>query len=564
MAKLGLFSLRRPTLQYDDKKAGLRLPERDSNAWAIARADHARQWSDDPFESPLMSNRIHLFRSLLALLVLSFIALDPRPLAAQLAGGMGGGMGGMGMGGMGGMGMGGMGGMGGGMGGMGGGMGGMGGGMGGMGGGGMGGGASGIVVDAEGVVRPVFLKDSTGRLDRKRRNELAAKSLPRDVNVFSPLRKVSLTRLEAACEPFANGNKHVPTDMQFLAGLQRIDYVFVDPENRDLVIAGPAEGYLIDAAGRAIGNSTGRPPLRLDDLLVAIRALSLRSGTIGCSIDPTEANLAKFKAFVSQDSGAISPEQARAKFARLGDVLGMQDVSVFGVPADSHFAEQLVEADIRMKRLSIGADRTPVRGFKSHLSLVGRGENTMQRWWFTPLYDAFTKSDDGLAFQFSGQRVQLMSQEELISDSGKRTNAPFSHVSTQKYSKQFTARFPELAVVTPSFAELQSLFDLAVLAALMQKERLPEKIGWPMALFLDAQRASLVKQNVPKQVKSISKFKTIGQSLYVAQVGGGVTIDPVQMLQETEFRNDSGEKLGALRIEEFAREKSEDHPWWWD
>lgn len=506
-----------------------------------------------------MTNRIHFVRSLLALLAVSLLALDPNPLSAQFAGGMGGGMGGR----MGGMGMGGMG-MGGGMGGMGGGMGGMGGGMGGMGGGMGGGGVSGIMVDAKGVVHPVFLKDTNGRLDKKRRSELAAKSLPRDVNVFSPLRKVSLSRLEAACEPFANENKHVPTDMQFLAGLQRIDYVFVDPNERDLVIAGPAEGYLIDAAGRAVGNSTGRPPLRLDDLLVALRALNLRSGTIGCSIDPTEENLAKFKAFVARDSGAISPDQAKTKFARLGEVLGMQNVSVFGVPPDSHFAEILVEADIRMKRLSIGADRTPLRGFKSHLALVGRGENTMQRWWFTPLYDAFTRSDDGLAFQFSGQRVQLMSQEELISDAGKRTNAPFSHVSTQKYSKQFTARFPELAVVTPAFAELQSLFDLAILAALMQKEGLPEKIGWPMALFLDAQRASLVKQNVPKQVQSISKFKTMGQSLYVAQVGGGVTIDPVQMLQEAEFRDDSGAKLGTMRADEIAREKSDEHPWWWD
>jgi hypothetical protein len=513
-----------------------------------------------------MTNSIRFFRTALAVLAVSLVALDQKPLAAQFAGGMGGGMGGMGMGGM----RGGMGGMGGGMGGMGGGMGGMGGGLGGgmgggMGGGGMGGGGvSGIVVDAEGVVRPVFLKDTNGRLDRKRRSELAAKSLPRDVNVFSPLRKVSLSRLEAACEPFANGNKHVPTDMQFLAGLQRIDYVFVDPKERELVIAGPAEGYLIDATGRAIGNSTGRPPLRLDDFLVALRSLNLRSGAIGCSIDPTEENLAKFKAFVAKDSGAISPEQAKAKFARLGEVLGMQDVRVFGVPADSHFAELLVEADIRMKRLSIGADRTPLRGFKSHLAFVGRGENTMQRWWFTPLYDAFTRSDDGLAFQFSGQRVQLMSQEELISDSGKRTNAPFSHVSTQKYSKQFTARFPELAVVTPAFAELQSLFDLAILAALMQKERLPEKIGWPMALFLDSQRASLVKQNVPKQVQSISKYKTMGQSLYVAQVGGGVTIDPVQILEDTEFRDDSGAKLGTMRADEIAREKSDEHPWWWD
>jgi hypothetical protein len=487
--------------------------------------------------------RVHIFQSLLAVLAVSFALLNHRPLAAQLAGGLGGGVGGAG-------------------GGVGGGGGGVGGGLGG--GGAAGGGAAGIVVDAQGVVRQVFLKDTTGRLDRKRREELAAKSLPRDVNVYSSLRKVSLSRLEAACEAYAQDQKHVPTDMQFLAGLQRIDYVFVDPEEHELVIAGPAEGYLIDAAGRAIGNTTGRPPLRLDDLLVALRSLNRQSGAIGCSIDPTDENLARLKIYLAQDSGAIAPAQAKAKFARLGEVLGMQNVRVFGVPADSHFAEVLVEADIHMKRLSIGVDRTPLKGFKSHLALVGRGENTMQRWWFTPLYDAFTKSDDGLAFQFRGQRVQLLSQEELVSDSGKRSDAPFAHVSTQKYSKQFTERFPDLAAVTPAFAELQNLFDLAVLAALMQKERLPERIGWRMTLFLDAERAALVKQNVPRQVESVSSYKTIGQSLYVAQVGGGVTIDPFRMLRETEFRDDSGSKLSAMRVDAIARETNADHPWWWD
>src|SRR5262249_4566582 len=149
--------------------------------------------------------------------------------------------------------------------------------------------AGGILVDPEGVVRPMFHVERAGKLDKKRKQELAGKSLPGDLNEKSPLRKISLVQLEAACEEFARNKTHVTGEMQFLAGLQRIDYVFVYPEEKDIVIAGPAEGYLVDHFGRAVGVTSGRPALRLDDLIVALRTQERGGGTIRCSIDPTEA-----------------------------------------------------------------------------------------------------------------------------------------------------------------------------------------------------------------------------------------------------------------------------------
>src|SRR5262249_6271164 len=278
------------------------------------------------------------------------------------------------------------------------------------------------------VVKPMFQVEKQGRLDQKRRQELAGKSLPGDLNQKSDLRKVSLVQLEAACESFARDRTHVTSEMQYLAGLQRIDYVFVYPEEKDLVIAGPAEGYLIDNFGRALGVTTGRPALRLDDLMVALRSIERGGGTIRCSIDPDESKLASLMTYIKQNNDASTVEVAKARVEKLHAILGLQNVSVSGVPAESHFAEQLVEADIRMKRLAIGVDKAKVKGFKSHLAMVAADGNSMQRWWFTPLYGAFTKTEDSLAFQFSGQRVQLLSQEELASDAGRRSDAPFTRV----------------------------------------------------------------------------------------------------------------------------------------
>ena len=424
--------------------------------------------------------------------------------------------------------------------------------------------SGGIVVDAEGVVRPMFNLEKTGRLDKKRRHELAGKSLPGDLNEKSPLRKVSLTRLEAACEEYARGRLHVTSEMQYLAGLQRIDYVFVYPDEKELVIAGPAEGYLIDNFGRAVGVTTGRPALRLDDLMVALRSLERGGGLIRCSIDPDEANLKKLVAFVNKNTGATTLEAAKAQFEQLGTILGMQDVTLSGVPADSHFAELFLEADLRMKRLAIGLDKAKVKGFKSHLAMVGSDSNSMQRWWFVPLYDAFTRTEDSLAYQFAGQRVQLLSQEELVSPAGQRANAPFTRVSTEKFSKQFTDRYAEIADKSPVFAELQSLFDLAVLAALVRKEQLAAKTGWQMSLFLDPQRATIVRRNVPHRVHSVSNYKMLSDNVFVSQVSGGVEIDPWLVLKRNEYHKDSSGKLRELRANAAPENGSDEHPWWWD
>lgn len=429
---------------------------------------------------------------------------------------------------------------------------------------GQGGAVGGILIDAEGVVQPRFVTDKGGAIDRRRRAALSRGATAEGPGATSPLRKVSLVRLEAACEPFARDGGHVTQEMQYLAGLQRIDYVFVDLEHKDVVIAGPAEGFAHDAFGRALGVASGRPPIRLDDLMTALRSVGQRGGTIGCSIDPSDANLAKLQAFLKQTAVAMSPEDARAKLSQLGPILGRQQVRVFGIPDNSHFAHALVEADYRMKRMSLGVDPAPIKGFRSHLAFSGAGENNMQRWWFAPLYDAFVAADDGLAYAFAGPRVQLMAQEELVSDAGRRSNAPFTHVSSKKFARQFTDRYEEITQAAPAFAELQNLFDLAVLAALMRKEHIVERIAWPMTLFLDAARAPLATFAVPKEVESLSNFKVASGRLYIAQVGGGVTIDPQNVLLHQAFERTKDHNLATTRVESLRDSHPAEHPWWWD
>ena len=117
-----------------------------------------------------------------------------------------------------------------------------------------------------------------------------------------PLRKISLGGLDAAM-PAALDRPASPcrTNCIVLGGLQQIRYVFVYPEQKDIVLVGPAEGWKVDAPRqlrgrhhRPAGDAAGRP---------AGGACGRRGrgpGGITCSIDPTAEGMQQLRAYVSQ------------------------------------------------------------------------------------------------------------------------------------------------------------------------------------------------------------------------------------------------------------------------
>ena len=146
----------------------------------------------------------------------------------------------------------------------------------------------GVSIDAQGVVKKVNV-DQLGELLRVRKD--AFQPVSGDLQKQA-LRKISLRQLEAAIAAHRKDGTPITDDMRYLAGLQRIQYVFVFPEQNDIVIAGPGEGWRISPEGEIVGATTNRPVMLLDDLLVAFRAIeALRQTGISCSIDPTADGL---------------------------------------------------------------------------------------------------------------------------------------------------------------------------------------------------------------------------------------------------------------------------------
>jgi hypothetical protein len=421
-------------------------------------------------------------------------------------------------------------------------------------------GFGGILIDADGVVTPAPPSDLSPALLRRQREAFINDNLPVELQEFSEHRVISLAAVERAFLEAVEVGEPIPEAVMYLGGLQRIDYVFVSPERHDIALAGPAEVFAPDEYGRMVGVTTGRPCLRLDDLVVALQVMHQRNTMLGCSIDHDEERLAELQRFNQQNSGAATPEVVAQRYQQMAGILGMQHVTVWGAPGDSHFARVLVEADYRMKRISLGVETSGVREIPSYLSMLELNGNNMQRWWFMPLYDAVHVSEDGLAFQFVGQRLQLMAQDEVADAQGNRSNAAFTRASTQRFAQVFTEHYEDLAERNPVFADLQNLFDLGITAALIRQHNLAQEAGWEMSGLMNPPEGVFETFNVPQSVPSEAMSRRAGR--YLLGVIGGITLDPYPVIDNLSHDEVAASRIGALQVDAFTPGDGSQTFWW--
>lgn len=141
---------------------------------------------------------------------------------------------------------------------------------------------------------------------------------------------------------------------------------------------------------------------------------------VGCSIDPTEEGLASLQRFLRQVGSRATPADTQFIVNGLRTSLGMQRVRVDGIPADTHFAQVMVEADYRMKLIGIGLQPPPVR-MTTFIDAASPGQisrNALIRWYFVPDYECVRASADGLAMELVGDGVKLVGENELVTATG--------------------------------------------------------------------------------------------------------------------------------------------------
>ena len=385
---------------------------------------------------------------------------------------------------------------------------------------------AGVSIDAQGHVN-VRQADTANELAGQRLRAKALSGAPKGQGMAY----VSLPKVLAELKERSGQKKPLSDELRFLSGITQLRYVFVYTDERDLVIAGPAEP--IDAK-TGTGTLTGRPLLQLEDLIVALRAGTVRrgqqGGAFGCSIDPTPDAMEKTNRIMQEMSRATRGARMNA----MKEAIGPQKVTLFGLPegtVDTRFAFVAVAADYKLKRMCLGLDPVPVPGVGSPVDNTRAASN---RFWFEADYAPLLVSPDGDAFEIRGPR--------LVLKSGAFTFDPKGGTDTARtFAKNFSAKMPQLATVVPVYAELQNVSDLALLAALIRQDGLAEKGGVDMKWVLEAENYKVATLPTPRTAETLVNY-TNGSI-----VAGGVSLDLSSVVTEGNRERDRKSTVSAVK-----------------
>jgi hypothetical protein len=416
----------------------------------------------------------------------------------------------------------------------------------------------GVSINVDGVVRNAEVSQREA-MAKRLRDEFTQPD--GDINKAVQIRKVSLKKLEAACQHYlAENNGQLPDEVKYLGGLLRIQYVLVYPEQNDIVLAGPAEGWKVDAQGNVVGITTGQPVIQLDDLLVALRTVrTARNGGISCSIDPTQEGYQKLTTLL-QNQRRGPNVNIGALEAKMKEAFGPQQIKLNGIPTSSHMARVLVAADYRMKRLAMNLDKSPINGMPSYIEMIqNSGKQAAKvnpRWWLACNYKPLAKTDDNLAWELRGQGVKTLTEEDVIGDDGTVERTGKANAAAQKWANTMTEKYEELAASEPIFAELRNVMDLCVVAAVIDEHELMNKAGCSLPL-LSGDQSDLVTFTwyTPRTVPPQCSFLRT-RAGWVVTASGGVQIASFQVANEFQVDN------SVKQIRDRAAGNKD--TWWWN
>lgn len=427
---------------------------------------------------------------------------------------------------------------------------------------------NGVKVDPQGVLSRVLTTDQQGALAALGIKSRVA-ALNQDMAAPSKLRFVSLARLEKAVASRLDSNQPLLETMRHMAGLSRIQYVIAVPDENDVLLAGPAEGWKYNEKGVAVGITNGRPTLHLDDLVTVLRTFSPNGERIfGCSINPRKEGMKAVKEYVdaSQKAGPLAPGGMKNFLGDIQQRMGQQDVQMYGVPENSRVARILLAADYRMKLIGIGKleGGQDIPSIFELLPKFTKHEPLpldALRWWLTMKYDAVLHSPDRQVYEIRGSSVLVQSEDQIVQKDGTRLQTGKASPVNQMFAKNFTEHYAELAKQDLVFAELQNVFDLGMVAALLQTEHLAQRANWNLGSFAD--NGGYKPKTVPaaKTVESVINHRVYRGNDIVVQVAGGVRGDVLTLARQPELHREAAE------LQDVPKTKPSKLPagrWWWD
>ncbi len=415
----------------------------------------------------------------------------------------------------------------------------------------------GVAIDASGTVRTASIEERTGLLNQLRqtvREPAGALAEP------SKMRMVSLLRLQEEIARAMQENRPLAPEVLYLAGLQRVEFVFVYPDDRDIVIAGPAEPWMVRQDGSVVGRQSGRPVLQLEDLITALRTVpAARNHPISVSIEPTPEGQQRLTQLLSTVRPGPGFDPSRLE-AAMREAFGPQLVKLATVDPTTRMAAALVAADYEMKRLAMNLEPSPVTGLPSYMEMIrntGAPGTTQPRWWMESDYDAIEHSDDRLAWRLVGRGVKALTEQQYIDAQGVRRSTGVVNKTAERWAQLFTEKFDALCGHNAAFGDLRNIMDLNIVATVIRGHELDQVARCDLGLLYGEQGGLQTPAwTSPKTVAPECSFIR-GRAGWTVSASGGVAINPWRIVVE---KAQVDENLKVVHVNAADAPRS----WWWD
>ena len=184
------------------------------------------------------------------------------------------------------------------------------------------------------------------------------------------------------------------------------------------------------------------------------------------------------------------------------------------------------------------------------------------RWWLTMKYDSVLHNPQRTAYQVVGSSVLCQSENQIVTKEGERLRTGKAEKLNREFAANFTKHYQELAQQDLVYADLQNIFDLALVAALMRNEHLANRAGWEMTAFAANGVYRPAEFEAAHTVDTVVNHRVYNGKDVVVQVAGGVRVDTNSVVKNQQNLKVSPE-VGAVS----AQSKAPALPvgrWWWD
>lgn len=392
-------------------------------------------------------------------------------------------------------------------------------------------------------------------------------------NTNAPLdRAVSLKVIQGLFERCQPTNV-CAEDLTRFAGLTRITGYITNPEDQDLIIIGTVDPF--------------KPSLYFDDFIIALRNTRLKYAELrgntyyytapSCSIDPDPQVLQRLQTLIAQIGGDTSPDKTEQGIEQWKEICQLpQQVQVWGVPFDSHFAHVMVTADYDMKRLADGSDAIGIPGFvslmdamRSHATQDMRAGrpvslplSAMNRFWFCPGDNRYREGNGLVTIEQS--EIELLTEEGNIDKCGDVTRRGRTNPFAERFARDFTALYDRIAEQRSIYLELENLYRHVALAKILDFRNALSEAHLDLTYLLD--RYQVNQQSVPIRLPGRANVQrveiTSGNQrtmLWLPSCGG---VDIGIPVSEANFKRDQDHQLSDRRVDILAARPFSSAPFW--